>query len=45
MKQTKLSVAIKATLLGASIVLAPASFAVDKELLDILKANYVKHDE
>ena len=39
MKQTKLSVAIKATLLGASIVLAPASFAVDKELLDILKAN------
>ncbi|MBQ0723939.1 MAG: putative porin [Cycloclasticus sp.] len=39
MKQTKLSVAIKATLLGASIVLAPASFAADKELLDILKAN------
>jgi len=39
MKQTKLSVAIKATLLGASIALAPAAFAVDKELLDILKAN------
>jgi len=39
MKQSKLSVAIKATLLGASIALAPAAFAVDKELLDILKAN------
>lgn len=39
MKQTKLSVAIKATLLGASMALAPAVFAVDKELLDILKAN------
>jgi len=39
MKQTKLSVAIKATLLGTSMALAPAAFAVDKELLDILKAN------
>lgn len=39
MKQTKLSVAIKATLLGASIALAPAAFAADKELLDILRAN------
>ncbi|MBL4744248.1 MAG: putative porin [Cycloclasticus sp.] len=39
MKQSKLSIAVKATLLGASIVLAPAAFAADKELLDILKAN------
>jgi len=39
MKQSKLSVAVKATILGASMVLAPAAFAVDKELLDILKAN------
>ncbi len=39
MKQNKLSVAIKATLLGATISLAPAVFAADKELLDILKAN------
>ncbi|HAI96160.1 MAG: hypothetical protein CL866_06760 [Cycloclasticus sp.] len=39
MKQTKLSVAIKATLLGASIAFAPAALSADKELLDILKAN------
>jgi len=39
MKKTKLSVAIKATLIGASIMLAPNAFAVDKELLDMLKAN------
>lgn len=39
MKQNKLSIAIKATLLGATISLAPAAFAADKELLDILKAN------
>jgi len=39
MKQTKLSVAIKATILGASLIAVPAAFAADKELLDILKAN------
>jgi len=39
MKQTTLSIALKATLLGASIALAPTAFAADKELLDILKAN------
>lgn len=39
MKQSILSMAVKATLLGASIALAPAAFAADKELLDILKAN------
>tara|TARA_R110002074_G_scaffold114782_1_gene245434 strand:+ start:65435 stop:66727 length:1293 start_codon:yes stop_codon:yes gene_type:complete len=39
MKQTKLSVAIKATLLGASIALAPAAFAADKELLEALLSN------
>ena len=39
MKQSKLSIAVKATLLGASIALAPAAFSADKELLDILKAN------
>jgi hypothetical protein len=39
MKNTKLSVAVKATLLGASITLAPAAFAADKELLDMLKSN------
>ena len=39
MKQTKLAVALKATLLGVSLVLAPSAFAADKELLDILKVN------
>ncbi|PCH84851.1 MAG: hypothetical protein COB89_03960 [Piscirickettsiaceae bacterium] len=39
MKHTKISIAIKATLLGASVALAPGAFAADKELLDILKAN------
>ncbi|MEH6503017.1 MAG: putative porin [Cycloclasticus sp.] len=39
MKQTTLSMAIKAALLGASVVIAPAALAADKELLDILKAN------
>jgi len=39
MKKTKLSVAIKATILGASLLAAPVAFAADKELLDILKAN------
>ena len=39
MKNTKLSVAIKATILGASLIAAPVAFAADKELLDILKAN------
>ncbi|MFT6624327.1 MAG: hypothetical protein ACJAZI_000388 [Cycloclasticus sp.] len=39
MKQTKLSVAVKATLLTASLAMAPVAFSADKELLDILKAN------
>jgi hypothetical protein len=39
MKQTKLAIATKAILLGASIALAPTAFAADKELLDILVAN------
>jgi hypothetical protein len=39
MKQTKLSVAVKATLAGVILGLSTASFAADKELLDILKAN------
>tara|TARA_R110002111_G_scaffold107734_4_gene166202 strand:+ start:6847 stop:8025 length:1179 start_codon:yes stop_codon:yes gene_type:complete len=39
MKQTKLAVALKATLLGVSLGLAPSAFAADKELLDILKVN------
>ena len=39
MKQTKLSVAIKATLLGTAIASAPAAFASEKDILDTLKAN------
>jgi hypothetical protein len=39
MKQTKLSVAVKATLLTASLAMAPVAFSADKELLDILKGN------
>ena len=39
MKKTILPMAVKATILGASLVAAPAAFAADKELLDILKAN------
>lgn len=39
MKQTKLAVAIKSAILGAAVALAPAAFAADTELLDILKAN------
>ena len=39
MKQSTLSIAVKAAVLGASIALAPAAFSADKELLDILKAN------
>jgi len=39
MKQNKLSLAVKATLVGAALGLSSSAFAADKELLDILKAN------
>lgn len=39
MKQTKLAVAIKATIFGATLAVAPAAFSADKDLLDILRAN------
>jgi len=39
MTRNKLAVAVKATLLGATLTMASASFAADKDLLDMLRAN------
>jgi len=39
MKQNKLSLAVKATLMGVALSMPSAALAADKELLDILKAN------
>jgi len=36
---TKLSMGVKATILGASLVATPAVFTAEKELLEILKAK------